>query len=146
MNSMPQQAVAKGRGQREFARAQATIVSSRVVNFVLKHPSVVTGGFGRELLAGAVEGAHADRLVPRDDASPKKRDGETSFGILLGLRADRLVRRVEKSRERDALLLALPRLRIHFVQKDPQRSENLRRGNSGSLVLAHRALETCQKR
>ena len=31
MNSMPQHAVAKGRGQREFARAQATIVSSRVV-------------------------------------------------------------------------------------------------------------------
>jgi hypothetical protein len=31
MNSIPQQAVAKGKGQSELDRAQATIVSSRVV-------------------------------------------------------------------------------------------------------------------
>ena len=31
MNSMPQQAVAKGSGHRELDRAQATILSSRVV-------------------------------------------------------------------------------------------------------------------
>jgi hypothetical protein len=43
MNSIPQQAVAKGSGHKEFERAQATIVSRRVVRKSATPPVSVFG-------------------------------------------------------------------------------------------------------
>jgi hypothetical protein len=44
MNSMPQHAVAKGRGQREFFRAHPTMVSRRVVRKSAPAPPPVAFG------------------------------------------------------------------------------------------------------
>ena len=65
MNSMPQQAVANGKGQSEFFRAQPTISSSRVTRKSAPPPAApVAGGIGApaELLFFA-EQSHRGRIL-----------------------------------------------------------------------------------
>src|SRR5215470_6324531 len=206
MNSMPQQAVANGKGQRAFFRAQAATASTRVVtksarpppafaenagsaldspsplilppagiltssaevdrvgerlhvahavevdeavqviDLVLEDARMVPGGFELDLRARTVDGLDPDRGKARHDAAPEKRHGETALGVLVHLRADPLVEGVEEARQGNRRLLLLAALRVHLVEENPQRREDLRRRDAGAFVLAHRVLEVREKR